>query len=85
MAFICFRSNKIPDAYLMLWKQQKNIQKFFVHSLGQNSSLYRDTAALCKSWLYHWTLSEDSFFTFSSAFSVFKIVCVQETNISFCT
>lgn len=87
VCFICFRSNKIPDAYLMLWKQQKNIHKFLssVHSLGQNWSLYSDTAVLCRSWLCHWTLPEDSFFTFSCVFSVFKIVCVQKTDISFCT
>lgn len=83
MGFICFRSNKIPDAYLMLWRQDKNIQKFLssVHSLGQSWSLYSDTAALCKSWLYHWTLPEDSFFTFSCVFSVFKMVCVSRRQI----
>lgn len=61
MGFICFRSSKTPDAYLTLWKQQKKIQKFLspVHSLEQSWSLYSDTAALCKSWLYHWTLPKD--------------------------
>lgn len=81
MGFISFRGNKISDAYLTLWKQQKKIQKFLssVHSLGQNWSLYSETAALCRSWLV--PLNSEECSLLSAVYLVCLKLCVSTRQI----